>query len=84
MLPQGVLGFQYEAERSRAGLTSLAGLPLYLDLVHSSGLAAAIRRHVEVAGHQGWLDTQMVLAVIFLNLAGGDCVDDLERLDCQR
>jgi len=81
MLPQGVLGFQYEADRSRGGLTSLAGLPLYLDLVHSSGLAAAIRRHVQVAGGQGWLDIQMALAVIFLNLAGGDCVEDLERLE---
>ncbi len=46
MLAQGVLGYQYEAERSVGGLTSLAGLPLYLDLVRSSGLASAIRRHV--------------------------------------
>jgi hypothetical protein len=30
---------------------------------------------------QGWLDIQMVLALIFLNLAGGDCVEDLERLE---
>ena len=81
MLPKGVLGFQYEAERSCGGLTSLAGLPLYLDLVHSSGLASAIRRHVQVAGLQGWLDIQMALAVVFLNLAGGDCVEDLERLE---
>jgi hypothetical protein len=81
MLPQGVLGFQYEAERSSTGVTSLAGLPLYLELIHSSGLAAAIRQHVQLAGRQGWLDIQMVLAVVFLNLAGGDCVDDLERLE---
>jgi len=81
MLPQGVLGFQYEAERSHGGVTSLAGLPLYLELVHSIGLAAAIRRHIQVAGRQGWLDMQMSLAVIFLNLAGGDCVEDLERLE---
>jgi hypothetical protein len=81
MLQQGVFGFQYEADRSRGGLTSLAGLPLYLDLVHSSGLAAAIRRHVQVAGRQGWLDIQLALAVIFLNLAGGDCMEDLERLE---
>jgi len=81
MLPQGVLGFQYEGDRSSAGVTSLAGLPLYLELVHSSGLAAAIRQHVQVAGRQGWLDIQMVLAVVFLNLAGGDCVTDLERLE---
>src|SRR5271169_1998928 len=84
MLPQGVLGFQYEAACSRGGLTSLAGLPLYLDLVHSSGLATAIRRHVQVAGRQGWLDIQMTLAVVFLNLAGGDCVEDIERLERDR
>jgi hypothetical protein len=39
---------------------------------------------VHVAGSQGWLDIQMVLALIFLKLAGGDCVEDLERLDRQR
>jgi Transposase DDE domain group 1 len=81
MLPQGVLGFQYEADRSSSGLTSLAGLPLYLDLIEAIGLGAAIRQHVHVAGSQGWLDIQMVLALIFLNLAGGDCVEDLERLE---
>lgn len=45
------------------------------------GLDAAIRRHMRVAGAQGWLDIQMVLAVIFLNLAGGDCVEDIEHLE---
>src|SRR5580698_5133325 len=81
MVAQGVLGFQYESDSSGTGLTSLAGLPLYLDLIHASGLGAAIRQHVHVAGAQGWLDVQMVLALIFLNLAGGDCVEDLERLE---
>jgi len=81
MPSQGVLGFQYEAETSAGGPTSLAGLPLYLDLIRRTALAAAIRQHVRVAGAQGWLDIQMVLAVIFLNLAGGDGVEDLERLE---
>jgi hypothetical protein len=81
MVAQGVLGFQYESDSSNSGLTSLAGLPLYLDLIHASGLGAAIRDQVRVAGVQGWLDIQMVLAVIFLNLAGGDCVEDLDRLE---
>ena len=80
-MAQGVLGFQYEADSSNTGMTSLAGLPLYLDLIHASGLGTAIREQVRVAGAQGWLDIQMVLAVIFLNLAGGDCVEDLERLE---
>jgi hypothetical protein len=70
ILAQGVLDFQYEADSSRHGLTSPAGLRVYLDLVKASGLAAAIRRQVCVAGSQGWLDVQMVLAVVFMNLAG--------------
>jgi hypothetical protein len=79
-----VLGFQYEADRSSGELTSLAGLPLYLDLVAAIGLGAAIRQHVHVAGSQGWLDIQMVLALILLNLAGGDWLEDLERLEADR
>ncbi len=81
MLAQGVLDFQYEADSSLHGLTSLAGLPVYLDLVKASGFGDAIQRHVRAAGSQGWLDVQMVLAVVFLNLAGGDCVDDIDRLE---
>ena len=81
MLAQGVLDFQYEADSSRHGLTALAGLPVYLDLVKASGLGSAIQRHVHAAGSQGWLDIQIVLAVVFLNLAGGGCVADIERLE---
>ena len=84
MLPQGVLGFQYDEEPRGLGLTSLAGLPLYLDLIQASGLPAAVREHMRVAGAQGWLDIQMVLALLVLNLAGGDCVEDLERLEHDR
>ena len=54
---------------------------MYIDLIKAIGLGAAIRRHVGAAGRQGWLDIQMVLAVIFLNLSGGDCVDDIEKLE---
>jgi len=81
MMAQGVLDFHYEDDGSARGLTALAGLPVYLDLVRASGLADAIRDHVRVAGSQGWLDVQMVLALVFLNLAGGDCVADIARLE---
>lgn len=81
MLAQGILGFQYESDRSSGDQTSHAGLPLHIELIQASGLGPAIRQHVNVAGTQGWLDLQLVLAVIFLNLAGGDCVDDLKRLE---
>jgi len=80
-MAQGALPFHYEAERSNEGLTALAGLGVYLDLIKVSGLADAVRRHVGVAGEQGWLDPQMVVAGLMLNLAGGTCIDDLDRLE---
>jgi hypothetical protein len=43
MLAQGLLDFQYEADSPSHGLTSLAGLPLYLDLIKACGLGGAIR-----------------------------------------
>ena len=33
MVAQGLLDFQYEHDSSNQGLTSLAGLPVYLDLI---------------------------------------------------
>ena len=82
-MAQGVLPFQYKAQSSKSGLTALAGLPVYLDLAQAAGLRDAIRRHLQVrAGSgQGWSDEQMVMALILLNLAGGDCVADVDRLE---
>jgi hypothetical protein len=81
MTAQGVLDYQFQAGSSRNGLTSLAGLPIYLDLIKTSGIAATIRKFVKAAGNQGWMDLQMILAVVFLNLAGGDCVEDIQKLE---
>ncbi len=80
-MAQGVLPFHYEAEKCGVGLTAFAGVAVYLDLIRVSGLAAAVRRHVAAAGGQGWLDVQMIVALIALNLCGGDRVEDVERLE---
>lgn len=82
-MSQGVLPFQYQKQHQVAGLTALAGLPAYLDLAQAAGLRDAICRHLHVRSHstQGWSDHQIVMALILLNLAGGDCVADLEKLE---
>lgn len=81
-MSQGVLPFQYEEEKKESGLTCLAGLPLYLDLLHRMGLRESIERHIGVrANSQGWTDSEMVLSLVFLNLAGGDCVEDLRIME---
>ena len=79
-MPQGVLSYKYEEENKTGGMTALAGLPVYLDLASVLGLGDHIRTHLQVKA-QGWTDEQMILSLILLNLAGGDCVDDLTVLE---
>jgi len=79
-MPQGVLSYKYEEEKTNTGMTALAGLPVYLDLASVLGLGDHIRTHLQVKA-QGWTDEQMILSLILLNLAGGDCVDDLKILE---
>ncbi len=78
-MTQGLLPFQYESEVGEAGLTGLAGL--YLELWRAAGLEQSVARHVAVSGSQGWSDRQMVSALVLLNLAGGEGLDDLDRLE---
>jgi len=81
MISQGVLGFQYESEVGRSGMTGLSGLLLYLDLAEAASLSRSLERHLRLReGGQGWTDRQIVMALICLNLAGGDCVEDLRIL----
>src|SRR5271166_1608351 len=80
-MAQGVLAYKYEEEKTSTGMTSLAGLPVYLDLASVLGLGDHIRAHMHVRESQGWTDEQMILSLILLNLAGGDCVDDLKILE---
>ena len=81
-MSQGVLPFKYEEEIKEGGLTALGGLPMYLDLAHVVGLRGSINRHVMVRqGGQGWTDAQMILTLVLLNLAGGDCVEDLRIME---
>ena len=80
MMAQSALPFQYEIDQSESGLTSFAGLPLYLELAIASGLTKEIANRLN-AKQQGWSDQQIILSLILLNIAGGDCVDDIERLE---
>ena len=79
-MSQGVLPFKYEEEKKESGMTALGGLPVYLDLATVMGIGEKIEKHLHIK-RQGWTDRQMILSLIMLNLAGGDCVDDLEKLE---
>jgi hypothetical protein len=80
MMTQGLLPFQYLRDKTETNLTSFAGLPLYLDLIHLSGLWEATHQQLH-SKTQGWQDLHVILSLILLNLAGGDCVSDIDRLE---
>jgi len=79
-MPQGVLGFQYEEDAGGSSLTGLAGLPIVLDMAVASGLADAIQSNLKVRRRGDWQDPATVMALVLMNLAGGDCVSDLSTL----
>ena len=81
-MAQKTLPYQYEIEESKAGLTSLGGLPTYLDLMAATGFLGSIDRHLRIrTGDQGWTDRQMIISLVLLNLVGGDCVEDIDKLE---
>jgi len=49
-MAQGPLPFQYEVEKKSTGMTALAGLPLYVEFFHVTGLRGLIAKHVNVHG----------------------------------
>jgi hypothetical protein len=79
-MTQGVLPYKYEEEKKESGMTALGGLPVYLDLATVMGIGASIEKNLHIK-QQGWTDKQMILSLMLLNLAGGDCVDDLQKLE---
>lgn len=82
MVAQGVLPYKLEEENHTTRMTGLAGLPIYLDLAHVAGLRDSIHKHVRIrSDSQGWSDAQILTALILLNLAGGESVEDLEKLE---
>jgi hypothetical protein len=81
-MAQGVFPFQYLEDNKTTGMTALAGLPIYLELAYVAGLSQSIQRHVKLReGKQGWTDSQTITSLMLLNLAGGECVDDLRILE---
>jgi hypothetical protein len=82
MMTQGELAFKYEVDHQGAGMTGMGGIGPYLDLACRSGMVRSIERHVKARkGGQGWTDAEHVLSLVMLNLAGGDCVEDVDRLE---
>ncbi|MBI2842441.1 MAG: IS1380 family transposase [Armatimonadetes bacterium] len=64
-----------------AAVTNYGGIFPYLDLMLLTDLPKLIGEGLPKRGMRGWQHAEHVGALVALNLTGGDCVDDLEKLE---
>lgn len=77
-----VLRFRLVESDQEENLTGMAGLALYLEAAEALGLRGLVEQHLELmSGGRGWRDWDCVLAAVLVNLSGGDCVQDVDRLE---
>ena len=81
MRSDGMLPYEFVEERTTTELTGHAGLLPYIDLACVLGVLKAADEEIGIGGSQGWRDRHHVLSLVLLNLAGGECVEDIELLE---
>ena len=73
--------FEIDPQPLEETLTALGGIPLVVQAFRSLGLPQSVREQVRVKERQrGYDEATLVESFVILNAAGGECVDDFERL----
>lgn len=82
IMSQRLLNFQYQREKRDKNLTSMAGIGVYIDLFKILRIVQQLNHYLgQCRGKQGYRDSEVVLTIILLNLVGGDCVEDVDRME---
>ena len=75
------LPFQWDPEPAAEVLTGFGGLPTVVQAFRSMRLPQTIREHVRIKERQrGYDESTFVESFVVLNAAGGECLEDFERL----
>jgi len=78
---EGLLPFKLIEDESGEALTSYSGLPLVVETCEALGLARLVQQHVRIKQRQrGFSESEYVQSLIAVMAAGGDCLEDIERL----
>jgi Transposase DDE domain group 1 len=78
---EGLLPFKLVEDESGEALTSYGGLPLVMETCEALGIARLVKQHVRIKQRQrGYSESEYIESVIALMAAGGDCLEDIERL----
>ena len=73
--------FEIDPEPAPESLTALGGMPLAVQAFRSLGLPGSVQRHVQVKERErGYDEATFIESFLVLQAAGGECVDDFQRL----
>jgi hypothetical protein len=73
--------FAFDPKPAEEMLTALGGLPLVVQAFRSLGSPGSVKQHLVVKERQrGYDEATFVESFVILNAAGGECLDDFERL----
>ena len=73
--------FVIDPEPAPETLTALGGIPLLVQAFRSLGLPGSVERQVRIKQRQrGYDEATRVESFVILNAAGGECLEDFERL----
>src|SRR5579859_4962461 len=73
--------FEFDPKPAEEMLTALGGIPLVVQAFRSLGLPGSVKQHLVVKERQrGYDEATFVESFVVLNAAGGECLDDFERL----
>ena len=73
--------FEFDPKPAEEMLTALGGLPLVVQAFRSLGLPGSVKQHLVVKERQrGYDEATFVESFVNSNAAGGECLDDFERL----
>ena len=81
MRSDGLLPYEFEEEPTSCELTGHVGLLPYIDLMCILGILKEADRKIGISGKQGWMDRQHLMALVLLNIAGGENVEDIRLLE---
>lgn len=73
--------FEIDPEPATETLTALGGIPLLVQAFRSLGVPASVKHHVRVKERErGYDEASFVESFVILNAAGGECLEDFDRL----
>lgn len=80
-MDQGILPFVFEAAAQPMDLTAFAGLALVSETMLALGLDEVVRERLQLRERQrGYDEFDKVHALVLVQAAGGDCVEDVRIL----